>query len=128
MVTSIIPEDVQKFILQNIDSVAQLEGLLLLRNTPARELSADAISEQLYITREETAELLNRLVARGLLAESTTSQPLYRYQPASPEIDVIVEHVADAYARYLVPVTHLVHSKSRTRIQEFADAFWIRKE
>ena len=40
----------------------------------------------------------------------------------------MVGQVADLYSRYLVPVTNLIHTKKTSRIQEFADAFRIRKD
>jgi hypothetical protein len=36
--------------------------------------------------------------------------------------------LADVYARYLVPVTNLIHAKPKSRVQEFADAFKLRKD
>lgn len=128
MVTEIIPEDVRQFILQNIESVAQLEGLLLLRGDETLKLSSEFMSERLYISKPEATELLDRLQMRGLLVKNANTPPLYWYSPVSQELDQIVEKVSQTYARYLVPVTHLVHSKTTTRIQEFADAFWIRKD
>jgi hypothetical protein len=52
----------------------------------------------------------------------------YRYHPASSALAEMVDHVATLYAKYLIPVTHLIHTKPRTRVQEFADAFKLRKE
>jgi hypothetical protein len=37
----------------------------------------------------------------------------------------VVDRLADAYARHLIPITNLIHDKQR-RIREFADAFRIR--
>ena len=36
--------------------------------------------------------------------------------------------VAELYARYLIPVTQLIHAKPLTRVQEFADAFKLKKD
>jgi len=40
----------------------------------------------------------------------------------------MVERVADVYARYLVPVTNLIHAKPQIKVQKFADAFKLRKK
>jgi len=40
----------------------------------------------------------------------------------------MLERTAEAYAKHLVPVTNLIHSKPKPRIQEFADAFRFRKD
>ncbi len=117
-----IPEDVQQFILQNIDSVAQLEGLLLFRANPQTGWNAGTVAQRLYISDGEAADLLVQLAARELLREDAS---MYQYHP---ELETIVAKVADTYARSLVPVTHLIHSRPKSRVQEFANAFKIRKE
>jgi hypothetical protein len=40
----------------------------------------------------------------------------------------MIDHVAEVYDRYLIPVTHLIHAKPRTRVHAFADAFRLRKD
>ena len=40
----------------------------------------------------------------------------------------MLERLAEIYAKHLVPVTNLIHSKPKPRIQEFADAFRLRKD
>jgi len=126
MVENVIPEDVRQFILQNIDSIAQIEGLVLARSTPGTQWSAEAIAQKLFISKAEAMTLLSRLSARGFFMETESGAALYRYQPASSELDKLVERTVEVYARYLIPVTHLIHSKPR--VQEFADAFLIRKD
>ena len=116
-----IPEDIQQFIVQNIDSVAQLEALLLLRANPQTGWNAETIAQRLYISESDAAELLEYLAARGLVRENAG---MYQYLP---EVETTVAKVADVYRRYLVPVTHLIHSRPKSRVQEFADAFKIGK-
>lgn len=123
-----IPKDVTQFILNTIDSVAQLEGLLLLRNEPQVEWDAAALSKRLYISEKETAEVLAQLTRDGFLLASADRPPRYRYQPESPELREMVDRVAQVYAKYLVPVTNLIHAKPKSKVQQFADAFKLRKE
>jgi hypothetical protein len=118
---------VRAFLLQHLDSVAQLEALLLLRADPAWVWSAEAIAKRLYIPAEEAAAVLQRLAADGFLTEPPDPPGSYRYHPASSALAQMVDQVAALYAKYLIPVTHLIHSKPRTRVQEFADAFKLRK-
>jgi hypothetical protein len=123
-----IPNDVRQFILENIDSIAQLEALLLLRGSPNEEWGAQKVAKRLYISEQEATPLLARLSAEGLIAFSNDKPPLYRYQPASDDLALIVDRLVETYSKHLVPVTNLVHSKPRTRIREFADAFNLRKD
>lgn len=123
-----IPNDVRQFILESIDSIAQLEALLLLRGSPNEEWSAQKIAQRLYISEPGAISLLTRLNAEGLISFSNDKPPLYRYQPDSSNLTRIVDRLAETYSKHLVPVTNLVHSKPRTRIREFADAFNLRKD
>jgi hypothetical protein len=128
MSDSFIPDDLAQFILEKIDSVAQLEALLLLRDDANVQWSAQALAKRLYITEKETAELLERLCADGFLVASSGPPLLYHYQPGSQELGQMIDRAAALYSKHLVPVTNLIHSKPKTRVQEFADAFRLRRD
>jgi hypothetical protein len=128
MVHEFIPDDVQAFLLQRIDSIAQLEALLLLRNNPMLTWDAEALAKRLYTTGQETTAILHHLQANGLLVAAEQSSGVYQYQPASPDLAHMVDRVAELYARYLIPITQLIHTKPLTRVQEFADAFKLKKD
>ncbi|HWQ36139.1 MAG TPA: hypothetical protein VNQ79_25100 [Blastocatellia bacterium] len=128
MADDLIPDDVRQFILRNIDSIAQLEALLLLRGNPPEAWSVHAVAKRLYISDDETAPLLVRLCEQGFVVAESGAPVQYRYQPATTELAQMIDRVAGIYSKQLVPVTRLIHSKPRTRIQEFADAFKLRKD
>ena len=127
MADEFIPEDIKEFIVGRLHSVAQLEGLLLLRRDPQAEWGAEALAGRLYISRPETAEVLSHLHEEGLLALTGDAPPTYRYLPDSPEVASLVDRLTEVYAKYLVAVTHLIHSTAPPKVQKFADAFRIRK-
>ncbi len=127
MDSDIISEDVREFILQNIDSIAQMEALMLVRADPQAEWDAASISRALYVNEEKAAELLSHMTKRGLFILSGIAGH-YKYSTLSPEMEKLVGRVMDSYREYLLPVTHLIHSNSQTRIQKFADAFILKKE
>ncbi|HZS03243.1 MAG TPA: hypothetical protein VFD58_00075 [Blastocatellia bacterium] len=128
MTDELIPEDVRQFILRNIDSVAQLEALLLLRGSPQSGWCARTAAEQLYIGEQEAAPLLGRLCEQGFVTASSGEPARYQYQPDPAELAGMVDRVAEVYAKHLAPVTNLIHARPRSRIQEFADAFKLRKD
>jgi hypothetical protein len=128
MTEQFIPEDLARFILDKIDSVAQLEALLLLRGDPNREWRAGNLAARLYIGEEQTHELLLALRAQGFVAVNAQDTSLYRFQPATSELGQMLERLVAIYAKHLVPVTNLIHSKPKPRVQEFADAFRLRKD
>lgn len=125
MTEGVIPNDARQFLLRNIDSVAQWEGLLWLRGHSDAAWDADAVARHLYISEAETGALLSVLADRHILAVEDGG--LYRYKPETPETDALIAQCAELYRQYLIPVTKIIHSKPK-RVQAFADAFRIRKD
>jgi hypothetical protein len=123
MVDDVIPDDVRDFILRHIDSVAQLEALLLLRASTNENWDAAQAAARLYTSEEEIKAVLTQLCADGLLSHK---DDVYRYE-CVPETQTTVDRLADVYRRHLIPVTNLIHTKPR-RIREFANAFKFRKD
>jgi hypothetical protein len=128
MPSELIPADVQEFIRKRIDSIAQLEALLLLSGHAHITWTVPALARRLYISEPETKALLTHLESQGLFSAIPGEPVHYQYRPASAELDEVVKRVIENYMKHLVPVTNLVHSKTQTRIQEFADAFRLRKD
>jgi hypothetical protein len=113
---------------EKIDSVAQMEALMLLRANASASWKLQELAQRLYLDEPQTAVALSRLVVGGPVSATQPPDPLFRYWPASPEVASMADRVAQVYTKHLVPVTNLIHSKPRTRVQEFADAFRFRKE
>lgn len=124
MAGDLIPEDLREFILGHIDSIAQLEALLLLRRNPNEAWTAATAAQRLYISDSEAISALEHLCARGLLS---CSDDRYRLAGESDEDRRMMDQLAEAYARHLIPVTNLIHGKPR-RLREFSNAFRIRKD
>ncbi len=127
--SDVISENIQHFLLENIDSIAQWEALLLLQKKPDEEWSVERVANALYISTEEASSLLAQLVRRKILSIAGNKDcVLYQYHPESPELDQLIRQGAGLYSKYLIPITHLIHSKPKNRIQKFADAFKLRKD
>ncbi|MBW8733340.1 MAG: hypothetical protein JF571_03345 [Asticcacaulis sp.] len=120
-----IPDDARQFLLKTIDSIAQWEAVLFLRARKDTASDVATVAGHLYISESEAAPLLASLVRRGIIRRTGDG---YVYAPKTPELDAMVAHVADLYRQYLIPVTNIIHSKPRSRVQEFANAFRIRKD
>jgi hypothetical protein len=119
-----IPADVQDFIVRHIDSVTQLEALLLLRANPGDTWDLPTTAKRLYTSEQEVAAALGLLCDEGLLS---VTDGVYRYDCATPLQRGLVDRLSDIYARQLIPVTNMIHAKPR-RIRQFADAFKFRKD
>jgi hypothetical protein len=124
MTDELVPDDLRSFILEHIDSVAQLEALLLLRREAGREWDAESTARRLYVSDTVAGEILSRLRADQLLS---SREGFFRYAPASPELAAMVDRLAAIYSRALIPVTNLVHNNP-LRLRKFADAFRFRKD
>lgn len=124
MADELIPGDLRDFILRYIDSVAHVEALLLLRANPDQGWDAKQTAARLYIREAEAADVLARLCGDGLVRGD---DGLYRYECQTPEQQSMVDRLAAAYSKHLIPVTAIIHAKPR-RIREFADAFKFRKD
>jgi predicted transcriptional regulator len=124
MVEVVLPLAVQQFLLTRIESIAQLEALLLLYRDPSQAWDCTEISRRLYIDEAVCAELLQGLKRQGLVVKKDARYSFY-CDPA--ELESTVQLVQAHYTKHLIPVTNLIHSKLN-RIQEFANAFKIKKE
>ena len=122
-----IPEDVRRFILSSIISVPYLEALLLLRNAPDQSWDRTTVAQRLYISEKTATELLADLSAAGFIVV-TKSESSYRYHPNSDELRQMIDQLAETYAKNLVEVTNIIHSKTGKKAQQFADAFKWRKD
>jgi hypothetical protein len=124
MTDEVIPADIKNFIARHIDSVIQLEALLLLRACPDETWTLSAMAKRLYVTEQEVAEVLVLLCHDGLLS---VNERVYRYSGGTPEQQELVDRLSTLYSRQLIPVTNVIHAKPR-RIRQFADAFRFRKD
>jgi hypothetical protein len=124
MAGDLIPDDLRDFILKYFDSIAQLEALLLLRENPSEKWTAERTAKRLYIDARSAAAILRRLGEEGMLGYH---DGVYYFECVDAEKKSMIDMLAGIYARHIVPVTNIIHSKLH-RIQEFADAFRIKKD
>jgi len=122
-----IPEDVQRFITEHIESAEQLDALVLLHAHPQRTWSPEEVSQAIFSVPQSTARSLERLMQRGLAAGEGTP-PVYRYAPGNAEADARVAAVAAAYRANRVEVVKLVFTPRADPVRSLADAFRLRKE
>jgi hypothetical protein len=118
-----LSDDIRQFLLRSIDSVAELEALLLMRREAETPWDARRLAARLYIDPQAAAGVLDTLHRRGLLAVDGDE---FSYMPARDELRASVDALADVHTRLLIPITHLLHSKPRPAVQQFADAFRLR--
>lgn len=119
-----VPTPVRRFIGRHIESVEQLEVLLLLRGAADKDWTAAEAARALVIQPDSAADWLAKLNSHGLLAREGGS---FRYDPAGAETERTIDGLAESYAKYRVAVIGLIFSKPSERVTVFSDAFRFRK-
>ena len=119
------PQGVRDFVLGYINSVAELEALLLMRLDDTESWSARRLAGRLYIDERAAQQVLSDLHRRGLLARADER---FWYEPSSDLMQTAVDGLAESYPRFLIELTRIIHSKPRAAIREFADAFRLRED
>jgi hypothetical protein len=121
------PADIKQFIADTIDSVAQLELLLLLRSEAGKQWTAEEAGKALYSAADVTALQMADLQQKRLLAPGTATGT-FHYRPEPPDVARLVDRLADLYRQRRVAVITAVYTKPIDKIKSFADAFRLRKE
>ena len=119
---------VRQFIDQNIESLAQLETLLLMRRDPQASWDAAGIAKALYISPEQAERLLADLARRGMIAATPALAVNYAFKPSNADVDAAIAEAAVAYEERRVAVISLIYSKPLNKVQTFADGFRLRKD
>jgi hypothetical protein len=109
MATQCVPDDIRHFILKHIASVAQIEALLLIWATPEKRWGVSQIAARIYANQTEAANALEGLCNVGLLDRKDGTFGLN----TSEETVELIRRLRETYARHLIPVTDVIHSRSR---------------
>jgi hypothetical protein len=125
-VTDALPEDIRQFVLDNIDSIAEMEALVMLWRDAAVGWSIEQVVTRLYISPLDAERTLERLATRGVALRGDDG---YRAAALPEPTAATVQRLVQLYDTHLIAITNLIHSKpSASRIQQFADAFQLRKK
>ena len=123
-----IPARVLQFLAERIDTVPQLEALLLLWENPQRLWSENELAGRIYVGPAVAATILQSLQRQQLVAAESAVAVRYRYNPQWDPSGEVMPEVAAAYRRHLVPVATFIHSRASTAVREFARAFDLKKD
>lgn len=111
---------------EHIDSVEQLEVLLLLFRHRDRAWTDEQTAEELRSSATSTAKRLKDLTAAGLA--SPTEDGNFHYAPKDERRERAVEALALAYGERPYTVIELIFSKPIKNLRVYADAFRFKKE
>jgi predicted ArsR family transcriptional regulator len=119
------------FVLNHIDSVPQLETLLLLWASRPRAWSTEEVAKRLYISPGAARAILQELAVKSLIEpviEPVPDTETYSYKSASEEQDLTLASLEETYRRETVPISSMIHSKASRAVLDFARAFRFTKE
>lgn len=119
-----IPEPVRQFPLMHVDSIEQLEVLLLLRSSPAREWSAEDVTRELGSSVPSIRDRLAVLASKSfLVSRNAGGRPVYRYEPATEATRDLIDGLATAYRERRLAVIDLVYARPQSDAVSFSQAF-----
>ena len=120
-----IPDDAHRFLLAHIDSVEQLEILLLLCRTDGTAWTAAGVAQALHSQPSSVARRLDGLCKKGIVVAADGT---YRYGPGDSDIRAAIARLAAAYRERPVAVITIIASKPMENVQAFSDAFRLRNK
>lgn len=123
-----LPSDVVQFVNDSIDSIEQLELLMMLIDSSHRYWDAASAGRALGVNPGTTQRDLERLATRNLLAVNLGNDVNYRFEPGSPRLRVTSEAFAAAYRNNPRALFRLVAERQTRAVRDFADAFRIRRK
>ncbi len=119
-----LPPDVVQFLLDKVDSVPQLEALLLLHAFPETIWSRSTIGERLYVSERDVVVILAKLTRSNLLLE--LGDGTFRFNLQSSDAGV-VRTLSEHYQKHLAAIARIIHEKPAPALREFAQAFNVTK-
>jgi DNA-binding MarR family transcriptional regulator len=122
-----IPDHVMRFIAENIDSVPQLEALLLLSEHPDRTWNAEQVALRIYVHSDKAESLLAALHRRRLIERREDLADSYQFS-AADEARRLVAEVNGSYRANVVVLTRFIHENASASVREFARAFDLKKD
>lgn len=123
------PEDIDRFLDANIESVDQLEILRTLGEGSDREWSVRELAGSLHTGEQSTARNVWALQGRGLLtAERRDPVVVCRAGAATPELEGLVRRLLELYRERPVSMIRAVYARAADPLRKFSDAFRVRGE
>jgi DNA-binding FadR family transcriptional regulator len=120
-----LPTELRVFIHSCIESIEQVELLLLMRGSDRMRTARD-IASALRVSVPAARRNLETLAARGLLEVRVGEEIAYRYRPKSDDLARFCDLLAQFYITARQAVLGFVAAESRLSIKRFSDAFRLR--
>ena len=120
-----LPPGLRAFLHSCIESIEQVELLMLLRGSEHRRTARD-VATALRLTPAAARRDLETLAARGLLDVRVAEETTFGYRPKSEELGRYGDLLAQCYVTSRQALLGFVATESRRSLKRFADAFKLR--
>ena len=110
------------FIERAVDTIHQLEVLMLLRRSPGRFWRVEEVADQLRMSAATVGASARGLQAHGVLVTEDASAVAYQYHPQSIALHADVENLVAAYETDPLQVVKAVLDKGSRGFRTFSDA------
>jgi hypothetical protein len=123
-----IPADVAQFVAKHIQSLDQLEVLLLVSALPDREWTVEEVYNVVRTSPTVVAERLEQFVNAGMFSR-TAQPPVYRYQPRTQAMSETISKLSGAYKLSRHRIVELIYATPRADdpLKGFTDAFRFKR-
>jgi hypothetical protein len=125
MISAPIAPRVLKFVSENLDTVPELEALLLMSESGDRAWTDVELGSRTYVSPQAARLVLEALCRRGFV---TADASAFRFAPSTAENRELIQELAAAYRLHLIPLTTFLHSKGTSSVKEFARAFDMKRD
>jgi hypothetical protein len=121
-----IPAELRQFIAEHVHSIEQLEILILLGENSTKAWSVSEVFRQIQSSEKSVLNCLEEFRRAGLA--NSNGAGLYNFLARDGPLAGTVPALAKAYRERRVSIIECIYEKPRNPIQNFADAFRLRKE
>ena len=125
MVRPELPADVLDFLDKSIDSIPELETLLMMSEVPGQPWTEALVASRSYVPTNTARSILETLLRKRLITEAADG---YRFGPADDAQRALVERLGKTYRSNLVAVANFIHKKASASVMAFARAFDLKKD
>lgn len=119
-----IPDEVRQFVSRHIQSLEQLEVLLLVSALPDRDWTVESVFQVVQTNRALVEKRLEEFVSSGFMVKAPDGS--YRYAPKSETIARQLASTAGFYKLSRHKIVELIYSGGDD-IRKFSDAFRFKK-
>jgi hypothetical protein len=119
---------VDAFIREYLETVPQLEALLLFWRHHPNTWSCLDLSQHLYVAPEICQRILDHLLHNKLICNPSPSENLYELQLDEPHRRDLLAALEDTYRHELIRVSKMIHENASPGLRDFARSFRIKKD